>query len=187
MQIMFALTFILMLVASMTSLATRTNENLASTSDSVAWQMTAWHRAAVDLCARTTCPGGMVDPFEYLNEGLKNGQAFRNGSFISVHEPTTRQVVTFLSGSYQRSGLGYASISGALSQTLTGPSNDIGTYDGSVIVPFRPFWMVHSPNDPDTTPHPIALSSPFAGRTIPVGSPVILSRLCEFMPVNICG
>jgi hypothetical protein len=138
------------------------------------------------MCANTVCATGDVAPYDYLNEGLRNGQAFRNGSFITVHDPSTKTLLTFLSGTYQRAGLGYASIAGALSRTLLGPSNEIGTFNGNIIVPFRPYWLIHSPGDPETTPHPIIIGSSFGGRTIPIGTPVIMSKLCDFMPVTNC-
>jgi len=184
---MFAVMFIVMLVATMTFTAKDTNDDIDSKSNAVAWQMSAWHRAAVDKCIYSMCVSGVISPYSNLNEALRGGQAFTNGSFITVHDPSTKTLLTYLAGNYQRAGITSASVSGALSKTLLGPSNEVGVFDGSIIVPFRPYWLVYSPNDPVSVPHPIPLNNPFAGQTIPKGVPVIMSRLCDFMPVTSCS
>lgn len=177
MQIMYALTFIIMIFTSMVSLAHRDSAELESKSDAVAWQMTAWHRAAVDMCKATTCTTGILSPFNYLSEPLRNGKAFTNGAFVAVYNAPNRTLLTFMSGKYQRADLSYGSVAAALSETLDDPSNEIGTFNGSVIVPFRPLWQIYIPGRADSPATPTPLSGSFAGNTVPIGSPVMLSYL----------
>lgn len=177
MQLMFVLTFMIMLATSMVSVSKRSSEDLASKADGVARQMEAWHRAAREMCLHAGCGGGLVAPYSFLPQDLRNGQAFQNGSYVTLYDSTNKLVLTFLSGNYQRAGLGYGPIAAALGETLDGPTNEIGTFNGSVIMPLRPLWRIHAPGEPAPPQSPIALNSPFAGHTIPVGTPVILSRI----------
>lgn len=190
MQMMFAVMFLIMIVVTMTYGSKTTNDDIASKSSAVAWQMAAWHNAAVDLCVYnpSSCLGGVLSPRSALNQAFQNGQAFNSGSYVSVYDPVSNRVLTYLAGHYQRAGITSASVASAMTDTFLSPSNEVGVFDGSKIQPFRPYWLVHSPNDdPNIIAAPIPLNSSFGGQTIPKDVPVILARICELRPNTPCS
>lgn len=184
MQFMLVISFILVMIAGISSGAKRNAERVDLDAGTVARQMGALHRAASDACAANACGGSGViehaDIEPFLPSPLQ-GNAIKHKRFILSHwDATARLVVTWLDpelNEYFEEGksstVSYGSVSSAMrDQGITGHSSYAGVWGNGRVNTIR-----HQSMSGASITLPYVLTSPFVGYAIPVGTPILVSKL----------
>lgn len=174
MQIMYVVSFLLMLFVLLLTQARDDAALVENDSTAIAQAMVLWHSVATKECADTPCPGGIVDVFNNLPPAVKAGPAFASSPtaprFISRYDNVNGTLVTYMpAASAVRSSVSFGTVNGALAEMAAkrGETSHLGHWDsatGKVI-----FGILNSGAERSKS-----LPSPFMGGIIPDGSPVML-------------
>jgi len=188
MQFMFVISFILVLIAGVTSNAQKAAEVVEMEAGTLARQMGSWHHAATLACAANACgPGGRIGDTTaelnavrgYLPLALRNQGIYTSGVIESRYDDINRVVVTTLAANVNvrfnnggDSSISFGSVAAAMRvQGMTGQSSYAGIWANGRVNTLRHHSMA---NAEVTLPYTIG-SAITAG--LPSGTPILVGKL----------
>jgi len=173
MQMIYVVSFILMLVATIGSHSKDEAIRISAASDGLAQQLGAWHRAAHERC-RSGCVPGTVDPRSMLPPALADLAAYDRGYFTTRYDPVSRLLVTHMTNAFhQTESVSFGTIAASMRKMIIeGHSIGAGIWNGSSVSPLHYYYNASVPVKP-----PYDVPVDFMGVSIPDGSPILVTRL----------
>jgi len=175
MQIMYVVSFLLMLFVLILTQARDDAAVVENDSTAVAASMILWHTEATHECNDHACAGGVVDVYSRLPPMVKAGPAFASSptspKFITRYDNVNNTLVTYMATSASRASVSFGTVNGAMAEIAKqrGDTSQVGRWDSSSGRVYFGFKNVAG-NRWQTLPNP------FMGGIIPDGSPVMLSH-----------
>jgi hypothetical protein len=172
MQLAYMLSMFVVIMAFAFVGLTRSSDPVQDESLATIQQMSAWHKAAIRLCAKTPCNTGTVNPTSQLPTVIKDGTINYATKFKTRYDSTAKILVTYLDESALRPvGPTLGTISAALAKEFGGDQTvSAGQFDAKTdeITPnYVPGYAVGAV---------ITVPSSIAG-SIKDGAPVIGTRM----------
>lgn len=172
MQIAYMLSMFLVIMAFALIGLDRSSDPVEDQSLALIEQMSAWHKAAIRVCANSTCATGTIDPRSRLPQLIRDGNGVTSFKFRTRYDSSQKVLVTHLdNGFLSEGGPTYGTVAAAISDKFKGDeSSGVGQFDGSSNEVVPNYTAGYSPGAVIRLPGTIA-------GLIPDGAPVIATRM----------
>lgn len=169
MQILYLVSFALILISLSTFGIREDNEAVVFEAGATAAQMSMYHAAAVDMCQKTACGSGVINPTPYLHPQIAAGNLHSRGLFVTRYDAATKTVLTYMNGGYAlRGSVTFGTVIAAIRDLQPGETSSVGKWDrqaGRVVPSYSRGYAV-------------SYAVPTSIRSaVPNGSPVFVNHL----------